>query len=184
MRHRRGFSLIEVLAAIVLLGVMTAIIAPAIGPRLRDGEMHRFNANVNNLRSGTTMFLMNVKTYPGRPTQFFVQPTGGTAKDLFHATISVGKANGWRGPYLDTDSLGFFGASAFGLGATVVDSFTVRTSDGNPYMALILTGLSRDDQLRYKRDFDHGTGIAGPDSATGLVRYAKDSMFILVTTAR
>lgn len=184
MRARSGFSFVEVLAALVILGIMTAIVAPSIGPRIRDGEFQRFNSNLTNIRTGTTTFLTDVKSYPGRPTQFFVQPVGGTAKDVFLSTISAAKASKWHGPYLDTDSLLFFAPSTLGLGAAIVDSFTVKTADGSPFLTVIMTGVGREDQLRYKRDFDNGAGVANADSLTGLVRYNKDTLFVLLTSAR
>lgn len=184
MRSRSGFSFVEMLVALVIVGLMAAVISPALLPRMRDGEFTRFNQNVGTVKAATTVFLADVGAYPGRPTQFFQQPTGGTSKDLFNATISVGRATKWRGPYMDTDSLRFFAPETIGLGAAIVDSFTVKTSGGHPYATLILTGVTREDQLRYKKDYDSGAGVAAADSLTGLVRYNKDTLFVLFAVAR
>lgn len=182
--RRRGFSFVELLVVLVIMAVLAAIITPSVLDSARDAEVQRFSESLRSLRTATTLFLQHTTTYPGRPTQFFIQPVGGTSKDLFNATISNSKANKWRGPYLETDSLKYFHSSTQAFGLIVTDSFTVKTSDGNQYMTMIFTGAARTDQLRLKHDLDGGAGVAAPDSALGLLRYKKDTLFILLSPAR
>lgn len=179
---RRGFSFVEVLATLAIVALLASVVGANVMDRVRDGDFTKFSENAGTVKQASLTFLTDVGAYPGRPTQLVVQPVGGTAKDLFNSTISVGKAAKWRGPYVDVDSNRFFLSP--GLGAVVVDSFTVRTSNGNQFMTAIYTGLSRTDQLRFKKDYDGGSGVAGPDSLTGMVRYTKDSLFLLITPAR
>lgn len=182
--RRRGFSFVELLVVLAIMAVLAAIIAPSIIDRSRDAEVQRFSESLHNLRTASTMFVQHTTAYPGRPSQFFIQPVGGTSKDLFNATMSNGKTSKWRGPYLDTDSLKYFHPTTQAFALVLTDSFTVKSSDGNQYMTVIFTGAARTDQLRLKADLDGGAGVAAADSATGLLRYKKDSLFVLLTPAR
>ena len=80
MRSRSGFSFVEVLVALVIVGLMAAAIGPSLLPRMRDGAFAQFQSNVDNIRASSTVFLSDIGAYPGRPTQFFKAPVGGTSK--------------------------------------------------------------------------------------------------------
>lgn len=184
MRSRSGFSFAEVLGALVIVGLLAAVTMPVVSTQIAGAELQQFTRNGATMKDASLMFLSNVGAYPGRPSQLLVQPVGGTAKDLFGATISTGRAAKWKGSYIDTDSLGYFAAGKFGLGVTVADTFVVKSSNGSPFLTAVFVGASRSDQLRLKKEYDNGTGLEAADSLTGLVRYHKDSVFYLLTVAR
>jgi prepilin-type N-terminal cleavage/methylation domain-containing protein len=81
-RRRRAFTLVELLAVIVIIGVVLALIFPAI---MSARESSRRSACANNLRQCSTAVLIHLETFRHFPTggwgKYWVgMPSGGVAE--------------------------------------------------------------------------------------------------------
>ncbi len=82
--YRRGFTLIEMLAVIVLIGIVAAVVAQQIGNRVAQGKYNAGKAQVQSLA-------MKVEAY--------ALDNGGPPPRLEDLVTRPGGAGNWTGPY-------------------------------------------------------------------------------------
>ncbi len=90
-RERRGFTIIEVIVVVVILGVLAAV----IGPRLlgRVGQSRQTVARSNGAALATAMGLYKIDCGPPEP--------GATLTVLWERPSNVAESK-WQGPYVDS----------------------------------------------------------------------------------
>ena len=65
-RGRAGFTLIEILVVVILLGILATIIIPQISVSTEDAKLNTLKTNLNHLRSGVELYYyQHNNTYPG-----------------------------------------------------------------------------------------------------------------------
>jgi general secretion pathway protein G len=79
-----GFSLIEMIAVLVLIGLIAGIVAPRIANQLGGGRVRAAKAQLSSLSSKVEMFVLDVGSTPERLDDLLTRP---------------GNAEGWNGPY-------------------------------------------------------------------------------------
>ncbi len=97
--HRRrrpaaaGFSLIEMLVAVAIVGLLIGVVGPAAMRQLQSSRVTTAEAQINQLRSALDIFLIEVGRYP-------------TEQEGLNALINgAGTIPGWNGPYLRDGNL-------------------------------------------------------------------------------
>src|SRR5438552_1404531 len=60
-----GFTLIEVLVTVVVIGVLAAVVIPAVTAQVTAGDSARVIADLNNVRTGIENFDIAVRQFPG-----------------------------------------------------------------------------------------------------------------------
>ena len=88
---RPGFSLIEILIVMVLIGAMVAMVGPNLMKRLGRGKVGTTKIALNNIKSAFDEYKMDIGHYP-------TKQEGG-----FEALMSRPNSKGsdrWKGPYL------------------------------------------------------------------------------------
>lgn len=129
---RRGLSLVEVLAALIIIAILAAAVYPTIAAQWRRGQGAALGGQLANLRDAIVAYRNNVARYPRTVLQL-VNPLGVLATDACGNTMTAPIRNAWRGPYL---SQAISGEMPVG-DATVKDTFVrVPASD-----AVIAPGL-------------------------------------------
>ncbi|MEL6839243.1 MAG: type II secretion system major pseudopilin GspG [Pseudomonadota bacterium] len=83
-----GFSLIEMLVAVAIVGLLIGVVGPAAMRQLQSSRVTTAEAQITQLRSALDIFLIEVGRYP-------------TEQEGLNALISgAGTIPGWNGPYL------------------------------------------------------------------------------------
>ena len=98
----RGFTLIEMLAVIVLIGIVAAVVAQQIGNRVAQGKYNAGKAQVQSLA-------MKVEAY--------ALDNGGPPSRLEDLVTKPGGAANWSGPYAKASDLKDPFGHAFGYKA-------------------------------------------------------------------
>ncbi len=85
---RAGFSLMEIMIAVTILGLIMAMVGPALQNTLRKGRISTAKNSLKVLRNGIEEYQMEVKSLPQRLKDLIEQPRDEKAK------------KNWGGPYL------------------------------------------------------------------------------------
>lgn len=91
MQHKpqqRGFTLIELMIVLVILGLIAGIVGPQAMKYLGKGKMQSAKVQVENLSAALDMYRLEVGSYPT------------SADGLKALVVAPSSAHGWNGPYL------------------------------------------------------------------------------------
>lgn len=88
----RGFSLIELIVVLVILGLLATVVGPQVMQRLATGKAEIAKIQVDQLEGALGLFRFDVGRYPT------------TAEGLASLIENPGIPN-WSGPYLDKKSV-------------------------------------------------------------------------------
>jgi prepilin-type N-terminal cleavage/methylation domain-containing protein len=160
---KRGFSLAEILVAVAIVAVISAVVIPSIGGQLKSGDEGRVQQDLTNIRSGAEQFLADVRRYPAKVAQLVRKPTVGAADTaLVGGLYLTGQINRWRGPYVNKDS-----ASALltGFDATIDSIFTNQTFSGQKFLTLQIANFDTISAANIDLRIDDGA------KATGMIQW-------------
>lgn len=171
-----GFTLLEILVVLVMLGLMIGAIVPNIISQTSKGEINRIVRDMATVEDGAKNFRVDVTRWPGDLEDLQSQPAAGssTDTDINTVTYPAGLANRWSGPYLESvelvnDSLhSAAGARMYGF------SKNLYQLNGVDYLVLTITELSTDQMNALDVEID---GAA--DAAAGRLRVASSTAFYL-----
>lgn len=92
-RPQGGFSLMELLVALVILALVMGIVAPRVIGYLSRAKSQTAEAQVKNIQGALDLFLIDVGRYPteGEGLAALIEAPAGAA--------------GWAGPYLDDEAM-------------------------------------------------------------------------------
>ncbi|MBA3466600.1 MAG: prepilin-type N-terminal cleavage/methylation domain-containing protein [Gemmatimonadaceae bacterium] len=95
---RAGFTLIEVLVTVVIIGVLAAVIIPAITNQIGAADPARVANDLANVRTGIETFSLNVRPrFPG-DLDDLANPI--TPLDLDIKGVAYTDTTAWNGPYI------------------------------------------------------------------------------------
>ncbi|GFE66491.1 type II secretion system major pseudopilin GspG [Litoreibacter roseus] len=87
-KRARGFSLVEMLVAVTIVGLLVGLVGPAAMRQLQSSRVKATEAQIAQLRSALDIFLIDTGRYP-------------TAQEGLTALVQGGTLiPGWNGPYL------------------------------------------------------------------------------------
>lgn len=92
-RRRAGFTLIEMLVVLAIIGLITALVGPRVLKQLSDSRERAAQLQIEGFKSALDIFFIDVGRYP-------VQSEGLAALIKKPASLQV-----WNGPYLRTDTV-------------------------------------------------------------------------------
>ncbi len=84
-RVQRGFSLIELLVVLVIMGLLAGIVAPNLFKNIDKAETEKARADIQNLTMALDSYRLDVGRYPENLRALIEKP---------------GSSNRWNGPYL------------------------------------------------------------------------------------
>lgn len=161
MLTRRGFTLLEIVAALIILGILGAVLYPTIGAQLRGSRSAALARQLEALREAIANYQDNVGQFPASLQQLVVSPTFG-ALDLCGNTLSGAERNRWRGPYLQRDVSGDLPVADY-----LVDDVLVRvppTTAGGQTGTLQIrvtevdSAAAADLEMQFDSSYDFSTG--------------------------
>jgi len=89
---RKGFSLIELLIVITILGVLSAILAPVGFNLVKDARIKSAKTNLLAIKNAISQYQLAVGQWPSR------------LKDLVKAPTEEKAKKRWTGPYFDKEN--------------------------------------------------------------------------------
>ena len=74
----RGFTLIEIMVVVVIIGLLAAVIVPQVVSRVEEARVSKAHQDINSIETALTMFHLDNSKYPGTDlglTALVTQPT-------------------------------------------------------------------------------------------------------------
>lgn len=81
-----GFSLIEIVAVLVLIGIVMTLIVRGVAPQFGRGQVNAAKSQVKIVSAAVENYYMDVGTYPNSLQELVSRPSGA--------------GNDWGGPYI------------------------------------------------------------------------------------
>ncbi len=91
--NERGFSLIELLVVLAILGLLTAIVGPKVIGKLGGAKRDAAEIQIADLGAALDLYYLDVGNYPSKE------------QGLGALTVEPDGASGWNGPYLKKSKL-------------------------------------------------------------------------------
>jgi general secretion pathway protein G len=102
--RRSGFTLIEVLVTLILIGLLAAFVFPVIVPQLGAADPAKTATDLNDIKTAIEVFNTNVRQFPSDLEDLSNKVTGADVK-LPSGTYTAAEVNRWNGPYFDVPIL-------------------------------------------------------------------------------
>ena len=92
-KSEKGFSLIELIVVLVILGLLAAVVAPRVYDKLARGKEQIAKIQIKEIEGALQLFSFDLGRYPS------------TAEGLDSLIHNPGNMDSWRGPYLSKSEL-------------------------------------------------------------------------------
>lgn len=154
----QGFSLLEILVALVLIGLVVGALVPSVMGQLSRGETSRLVQDLSAVGEATQLFRVDVARWPG-DVEDLVTPVDGTDEDIDESTYPRGLLAKWAGPYFeDATKLTAGGTVETAAGGIIQAAFAKEALSSRDYLVIEVEGLTADQIAELDLAID---GIAG-----------------------
>jgi len=107
-KRRLGFTLVEVLVTTVVIGVLAAVVLPALAKQTSAADPARVASDLNNIKMGLEVFSQNLRPdFPGDLEDLVNAPNtppsttvSSTTDDLALDNLHYANRTLWNGPYV------------------------------------------------------------------------------------
>jgi len=160
-RRHRGFSLGEILAALVIVAVVAAAVIPTVYGSLRDSGTRRKATTLSTLAQAIMTYHDHVGMWPSSLVQLTTKPTAGTDVNICSGAMAAKDVARWYGPYVGT---------AITSGGLVLEDDTVRVAlvyQSTTNLQIKMEYPVSDTRTQVQNLLDSDT-----DSLTGVIRWS------------
>lgn len=164
---RPGFTTVEVLVALAIVAVLSAIIVPEIVGRIRESRQSALSQTFFGLSQGIAEYRKAVTRYPYQLILLTQAPVllDPTAKDACGNNLNASHINNWRGPYVSRQLL----STGIAMGDAEIQNQLRRITVGSSVFLLIdAGGIDTTIAVGLENEFD-GTSVN--PTTTGTIRY-------------
>lgn len=169
LRSRLGFTAVEVLVALAIVAVLSAIVIPEIIGRIRESRQSALSQTFFGLSQGIAEYRKAVTRYPYQLKLLTQAPvhlsSDSASKDVCGNNLNPSHINNWRGPYVSRQLL----ETGVKMGDGHIQNQLRRIQVGNSFFLQIdASGIDTTIAVGLEDEFD-GTSLN--PTTTGTIRY-------------
>ena len=185
MRYERGFTLLEILVALVLIGLLAGVLVPTVTNQLSRGEAGRVAEDLGGIEAATKAFRVDVQRWPLHVRHLAVQPTAAAPDSVFGGGLyPANLISRWRGPYLEKGSIpGDTLPTA--AGGVILGRFLPITWGATSFISVRTKGITQANARAVRLILDGDTAVGNTSSSAstiGRVRWLTgDTMIYLIS---
>ncbi|MBT8143222.1 MAG: type II secretion system major pseudopilin GspG [Gammaproteobacteria bacterium] len=90
-RSQSGFTLIEIMVVVVILGILAALVAPSVIGNVSEARITAAKSDIRNIQNALEMFRLHAFRYP---------TTDEGIEALVSSPADADASDKWKGPYL------------------------------------------------------------------------------------
>ena len=166
IRRTGGFTLLEILVALVLIGLLAGALVPTVVNQLGRGETNRLVEDLTAVEEASKSFRVDVQRWPGGLRNLVTQPTASDVS-LTGATYPAGLVSRWRGPYLEQGSIPGDTIVTSG-GGVILPTFSSVAWGGTNFLTVKVKGITQESARAVRMVIDGDTAVA---ASSGRVRW-------------
>lgn len=176
-QRRGGFTLLEILVALTLIGLLVGALAPSVLNQLDRGEENRVIEDLRAIENGVKLFRIDVRRWPG-DIEDLTTSISTTENDFESNAYPAGIVSRWNGTYLEGVNVADGDSIGTGGGGQIQDDFGSYTLGGDTYLSVEVTNLTSSTIAAVSEAIDGDTDVTDTD-AGGRVREDSGSLIYL-----